>query len=203
MTTTIAGLPHHDRVTDPVWLKLFHDYRHVVTPLRHTGWITDIEPQGIRADLADGTELFITPGQATLPDDPTEVTGWNVVRQGIGNPSQHTALYDSTPNGPQRHHGRNLLPMFLRLDELTVPKTTERLSVRSIYSTAYGMNHHQPGGVESPGMAVARYFEWSHHMAVDEGFRCVWERSLREGYPMAVFERGGHVSIVRVTRGDD
>lgn len=32
MTTTIAALPDHNLLSDPLWQRLFHAYRHVITP---------------------------------------------------------------------------------------------------------------------------------------------------------------------------
>lgn len=204
---TLAALPDHNRLTDPLWLQLFHGYRHVIAPVRHNGWTTDVELCGgeyhIRADLGDGTELIIA-AEKSLPVDPAEVTGWNVVRQDIRNPSRHTALYDSTPGGPQSHHGTSLIPMFARIDELDVPKkTTKRLIVSATHTAPHGANHNQIAGVETPGRAIARYFEWSSHIVWDEGYQRVWERPEPDGYPLALFERAGYITTVRVTRSDD
>jgi hypothetical protein len=131
------------------------------------------------------------------------VDGWMVVRQGIDNPDVHTALYDSTPNGPQSHHRASLLPMFARIDELDVPRSAIRLSTSATYSAPYGLNGNQGSASEPPGVAIARYFEWSHHLMALQGYRRVWERPEQDGYPMAVFETTGHVSILRVARSDD
>ncbi|MET8677055.1 hypothetical protein ABZW18_05505 [Streptomyces sp. NPDC004647] len=200
---TIAALPDHNNLTDPLWLKLFHGYRHVITPLRHNGWTTDVDLDGrIRANLGDGTELVIA-GAHELPVDPSEVNGWTVVRQGIENPDVHTALYDSTPDGAQSHHGTSLIPMFARIDELDVPKSTKRLIASATHTAPYGANHNQSAGIETPGTAVARFFEWSRRMVAEEGYRHVWQRPEPEGYPLALFERVGHITTVRVTRSDD
>ncbi|MBT2366192.1 hypothetical protein J7E88_12950 [Streptomyces sp. ISL-10] len=200
---TIAALPDHNNLTDPLWLKLFHGYRHVITPLRHNGWTTDVDLDGrIRADLGDGTELVIA-ATHELPTDPSEVDGWTVLRQNIDDPGVHTALYDSTPDGPQSHHGTSLTPMFARIDELKVPKATTRLIVSATHTAPYGANHNQTGGIEAPGTAVARFFEWSRRLVTAEGYRQVWERPERDGLPLALFERVGHITTVRITRSDD
>ncbi|MEU0722898.1 hypothetical protein [Streptomyces sp. NPDC006140] len=206
MNTTVAALPDHNRLTDPLWLKLFHRYWHVITPLRYLGWVTDVETGGgeffIRADLGDGTELAIS-SNGSLPTDPADVTGWHVLRQSRENPDRHTVLYDSSPGGSQSHHGASLVPMFARIDALDVHKAASRLSTSATYSTPYGLNHNQSGGGETPGVAVARYFEWCQHLTTAEGYRRIWERPEREGYPLAVFERDGYVVTVRVTRSND
>ncbi|MGW2022040.1 MULTISPECIES: hypothetical protein [Streptomyces] len=201
---TIAALPDHNRVTDPTWLKLFHDYRHVITPLRHNSWTTDVELCGreIRADLGDGTELIVA-AEFSLPADPAEVTGWTVVRQNVEEPHRHSVLYDSTPTGPQRHHKTSLMPMFARIDELDVPKSAIRLTASATYSASYGLNQNQGGVSETPGVAVARFYEWSHHLMAVEGYQRVWERPHEDGYPLAVFEKSAHICIVRVGRSDD
>jgi hypothetical protein len=196
---TIAALPDHNNLTDPLWLKLFHGYRHVITPLRHNGWTTDVDLDGrIRADLGDGTELVIA-ATHELPTDPSEVDGWTVLRQNIDDPGVHTALYDSTTDGPQSHHGTSLTPMFARIDELNVPKTAQQLIVSATHTAPYGANHNQTGGIEAPATAIARFFEWSQRMAAAEGYRKVWERPEQDGYPLALFERVGHITTVRVT----
>ncbi|MFE0190743.1 hypothetical protein [Streptomyces sp. NPDC058989] len=198
---TIAALPDHNSTTDPLWLKLFHSYRHVIAPLRHNGWTTDVELCGgeyhVRADLSDGTELIIA-STHSLPVDPSEVDGWTVVRQGIDNPDVHTALYDSTPCGPQAHHGASLIPMLARIDELEVPKPVQRLIVSATHAAPYGMNHNQTGPIEEPGTAIARFFEWSQRLVTAEDYRKVWERPEADGYPLAVFENVGHITTVRV-----
>ncbi|MFE2179035.1 hypothetical protein [Streptomyces sp. NPDC059455] len=199
---TIAALPDHNRTTDPLWLKLFHGYRQVIAPLRHNGWTTDVELCGgechLRADLGDGTELIIA-ATHSLPINPAEVDGWTVVRQGIDNPDVHTALYDSTPGGPQAHHGVSLTPMLARIDALDVPKTAQRLITSATHTAPYGANHNQTGGIETPGMAIARFFEWSQRLVTGEDYRKVWERPEPDGYPLALFERIGHITTVRVT----
>ncbi|WP_180685937.1 hypothetical protein [Streptomyces gossypiisoli] len=200
---TIAALPDHNNLTDPLWLKLFHGYRHVITPLRHNGWTTDVDLDGrIRTDLGDGTELVIAAAHE-LPVDPSELDGWTVVRQGIDNADVHTALYDSTPDGPQSHHGTSLIPMFARIDELDVPKTTRRLIVSATHTAPYGANHNQTGPIETPGTAVARFFEWSKRLVAEEGYRKVWERPQQDGDPLALFERVGHITTVRITAWHD
>ncbi|MEU7640965.1 hypothetical protein AB0C11_33690 [Streptomyces sp. NPDC039016] len=203
---TLAALPDHNRATDPLWLKLFHGYSHVITPLRYLGWATDVELFGgeyhVRADLGDGTELIIS-SQDVLPLDPAGVTGWRVVRQPIEEPWRHTALYDSTPDGPQRHHGTSLIPMFARIDELDAPMPAVQLTMSVTHTAPYGTNHGQPTGNDAPGTAVARYFDWSQRLVTKSGYRRVWERPEQEGYPLAVFENVGHIATVRVTRSDD
>ncbi|WP_073741687.1 hypothetical protein [Streptomyces sp. CB02115] len=205
MTTTIAALPDHNRLNDPLWRKLFHSYRHVIAPLRHNGWVTDIETCGgeyhVRADLGDGTELIIA-SEYSLPVDPAEVTGWMVLRQNIETPSQHSVLYDSTPDRTQAHHGNGLIPMFARIDELDVPKITTQLMLSGAYSAPYGASHTQCGPVEAPGTAVARYFEWTQWLAANDGYRQVWERPEADGYPLSFFERVGHAVVARITRVD-
>ncbi|MFE4535783.1 hypothetical protein ACFRKB_11955 [Streptomyces scopuliridis] len=206
MTTTIAALPDHNHLNDPLWLKLFHGYRHVIAPLRHNGWVTDIDTCGdeyhLRANLGDGTELIIA-SVYSLPTDPAEVTGWMVLRQDIETPSRHSVVYDSTPDRAQAHHGNSLVQMFTRIDELDVPKATTRLMLSGTYSAPYGANHNQCGPVEAPGTAVARYFEWTRQLAASDGYRQVWERGEEDGYPLSLFERVGRVVVARVTRVDD
>ncbi|WP_406303656.1 hypothetical protein OHA61_16585 [Streptomyces sp. NBC_00885] len=203
---TIAALPDHNSITDPLWLKLFHGYRHVIAPLRHNGWITDMETGGgenhIRAELGDGTELSIA-SVHDLPVDPNEVTGWQVIRRHIEDHSRHSVLYDSTPNGPQSHHGNSLVPMFARIDELDVPKVNKRLIVSATHTSPYGANHNQTGPIEAPGTGIARFFEWSQRLIAEEGYRHVWERPEPDGYPLALFESAGHITTVRVTRWHD
>lgn len=203
--TTLAALPDHNRRTDPLWIKMFRSYWHVITPLRYLGWITDFEIGGnffIRADLGDGTELIIA-SEHDLPADPAEVTGWTVVRQDIESPDRHTVVYDSTPNGPQRHCGTGLIPMFARIDQLDVPKPAFRLITAATYSAPYGLNTNQGGRSETPGTAVARYFEWCQHLTTAEGYQRIWARPEQDGYPLAVFEKDGYIATVRVTRSHD
>ncbi|MEU4028106.1 hypothetical protein [Streptomyces anulatus] len=206
MTTTIAALPDHNRLNDPLWQRLFHGYTHVISPLRYAGWVTDLETCGgefnVRADLRDGTELIIA-SEHSLPDDPAEVNGWTALRQNAENPSKHTVLYDSTPNGPQRHHGTSLIPLMARIDGLDVPGRAPRLIVSATHTAPYGANHNSTAGIESPATAIARFFEWSWRLTGHEGYRRVWERPERDGYPLALFESGGHITTVRVTRSDD
>ncbi|NUK19826.1 hypothetical protein [Streptomyces lunaelactis] len=203
---TIAALPDHNSITDPLWLKLFHGYRHVIAPLRYNGWTTDVELCGgefhIRADLGDGTELIIA-AEHSLPVDPSKVNGWMVVRQGIENPDVHTALYDSTPDGPQSHHGTSLVPLLARIDELDAPKVNKRLIVSATHTSPYGANHNQTGPIEAPGTAIARFFEWSQRLITEEGYRHVWECPEPDGYPLALFESAGHITTVRVTPWHD
>lgn len=204
---TIAALPDHNRRTDPLWIKMFRSYWHVITPLRYLGWVTDFEVGGeffIRADLGDGTELIIGTGtEKDLPFAPAEVTGWHVVRQDIENPARHTVLYDSAPNGPQSHHGTSLIPMFARIDMLDVPKPPFRLTTSATYCAPYGLNTTQGGPSETPGTAVARYFEWCQHLTAAEGYQRIWDRPEQDGYPLAVFEKDGYIATVRVTRSND
>ncbi|MEU6254274.1 hypothetical protein [Streptomyces sp. NPDC047043] len=206
MTTTIAALPDHNGTTDPLWQELFRRYSHVISPLRYAGWVTDMETCGgefsVRADLRDGTELIIA-SEHSLPADPAEVRGWNVVRQNVQDPSRHTVLYDSTPNGPQRHHGNSLIPPMVRIDALDVPSRGPRLIVSATHIAPYGASHNQVAGTEGAATALARHSEWSQRLTGDEGYRRVWQRSEREGYPLSVFESAGHITTVRVTRSDD
>ncbi|MGW0545187.1 hypothetical protein ACWD0D_33545 [Streptomyces griseoincarnatus] len=205
MTTTIAALPDHNRTTDPLWQRLFHGYSHVVTPLRYAGWVTDIETCGgefhIRADLQDGTELIIA-SEHSVPADPTEVDGWSAIRQDVQDPSKHTVLYDSTPNGPQRHHGNNLIPLLMRVDALDVPSRAPRLIVSATHTAPYGASHNQTAGIEGAATAIARFWEWSQRLMDHEGYRRVWQRPEND-YPLALFESVGHIYTLRVTRSDD
>ncbi|MGI5399176.1 hypothetical protein ACQEVG_06890 [Streptomyces sp. CA-135486] len=205
MTTTIAALPDHNRTTDPLWQRLFHSYGHVITPLRYAGWVTDIETAGgefhVRADLGDGTELIIA-SEHSLPADPAEVNGWTAVRQDAQAPSKHTVLYDSTPNGPQRHHGNSLIPLLMRVDALDVPNRAPRLIVSASHLAPYGACHNQTGGIEGAATAIARFWEWSQRLMDHEGYRRVWQRPESD-YPLALFENVGHICTLRVTRSDD
>ncbi|MER6086852.1 hypothetical protein [Streptomyces bluensis] len=201
--TTLAALPDHDRRTDPLSVRLFRSYRHVITPLRYLGWITDIADEfAIRADLGDGTEVNITTGHE-LPLDPAQVAGWKVVRRDIDNPARHTALYDSTPGGPQSHHRAGLLPMFARIDALDSTRTAVRLTTTATYCAPYGLNANESGAIDTPGMAVARYFERCRNLTAVKGYRRIWERPEYEGYPLAVFEKDGYLATVRVTLSHD
>ncbi|MFJ9617816.1 hypothetical protein [Streptomyces noursei] len=199
---TLAALPNHNRVSDPLWQTLFHRYRHVITPLRYSGWTTDVEIGGgeyaIRADLGDGTELVIASTHA-LPADPADVDGWTAVRRGIDNPEVHTAVYDSTPGGTQRHHGTSLVPLFMRIGELEVPTAPTYLIVSANHTTSFGATHNQTAGIEAAGVAAARFFEWSERLVTVEGYQPVWERPERDGHPLALFERKGDITSVRVT----
>ncbi|MGW2881314.1 hypothetical protein ACWDBP_34865 [Streptomyces sp. NPDC001233] len=200
--TTLAALPDHDRRKDPLWIQYFRSYWHVITPLRHLGWTTDVdvtEEFFIRADLGDGTELAIASDHKS-PVGPAEVNGWRVLRRDTGDPARHTSLYDSAPGGPQSHHWAALLPMFARIDALDAPRPDVRLTTSATYCTPYGLNTNQGGAIEGPGMAVARYFEWCHHLAAAEGYRRIWERPENDGYPLAVFEKDGYLATVRVNR---
>lgn len=197
----LAPLPDHSRTGDPLWQHLFHGYRHVITPLRCNGWTTDIELCGgehhVRADLGDGSELIIA-GEYSLPVDPSEVTGWTVVRRPIPDAGTHTPLYDSVPGHPQQHHGTSLVPLFMRLDELDACAAEERLSASMSSTSPEGATHNHRGPIEKPGTAYARYFDWSHcHLA--DGWQRVWER-MAFGDPRAIFEKNGHVGTVRLTR---
>ncbi|ASQ94435.1 MULTISPECIES: hypothetical protein [unclassified Streptomyces] len=206
MTITIAALPDHDRTTDPLWQRLFYGYRHVITPLRYAGWVTDIETSGgeffVRADLRDGTELIIA-SEHSLPADPAEVTGWTAIRQDAQGASRHTVLYDSTPNGPQRHHGNSLVPLMARIDGLDLPGHASRLIVSATHTAPYGANHNSTAGIEGAASALVRFAEWSRQLTDLEGYHRVWQRPERDGYPLALFERAGHITTVRVTRSDD
>ncbi|MFE0130140.1 hypothetical protein ACFWY6_00860 [Streptomyces sp. NPDC059037] len=204
--TTLAALPDHNRLNDPLWQRLFHGYQHVITPLRYGGWVTDIETGGgefhVRADLADGTELIIA-SEHSLPADPAEVTGWSVVRQRADSPDCHTVLYDSTPNGPQAHHGTSLVPLFSRLDLAVGHRRTPRLIVSATHTAPYGASHNSNAGIEGAAVAAARFEEWSYRLTDHEGYRRVWQRSEPDVYPLALFESAGHITILRLTRSDD
>ncbi|MFI9391874.1 hypothetical protein ACIG53_13430 [Streptomyces bauhiniae] len=206
MTSPLAALPDHNRLNDPLWQRLFHRYGHVIAPLRYAGWVTDVETGGgefaVRADLRDGTEVIIA-SEHSLPADPAEVTGWTAVRRDVEHPSKHTVLYDSTPNGPQRHHGTSLIPLMARIDGLDVSRRAPRLVVSATHTAPYGASHNQTSGIEEPATAVARFSEWSWQLTGHEGYRRVWQRLEHEGYPLALFERDGHVTTVRVTRSND
>ncbi|NUK32184.1 hypothetical protein HRW12_00030 [Streptomyces lunaelactis] len=199
----LAALPDHNRINDPLWQKLFYRYRHVITPLRRNGWSTDIELDGlIRADLGDGTELLIASNHP-LPVDPADVKGWTVVRQAISNPDQHTALYDSTPDGPQSHHGTSLTPMFTRIDALDACRTPDRLWVSSSAVTPHGLVHSQRGPLEGPGGALARFFDWSRHL-VGEGWRLAMAAEQDKVHePLAIYERDRYVVLLRLTPHHD
>ncbi|MFE7276859.1 hypothetical protein [Streptomyces sp. NPDC057623] len=203
--TTLAALPEHTLHADPLWQQLFRSYWHVITPLRYLGWITDVditEAFLIRADIGDGTELVVAT-EAGLPTDPTEVTGWRVIRRDINDPGRHTVLYDSVPGGPQRHCRTGLLPMFARIDAMNAPRPAYRLTTSATYCAPYGLNTTQGGASETPGMAVARYFEWCRHLSDAEGYQRVWERPEQDGYPIAVLEKDGYIATVRVTRSTE
>ncbi|MFE5117774.1 hypothetical protein [Streptomyces sp. NPDC056669] len=206
MTTTIAALPDHGRTTDPLWQRLFYGYRHVITPLRYAGWVTDIETSGggefyVRADLRDGTELIIA-SEHSLPADPAVVTGWTAIRQDAQDTSRHTVLYDSTPNGPQNHHGTSLIPLMARIDGLDLPGHAPRLTVSATHTAPYGVNNNSTAGIEGAASALVRFAEWSQRLTDHEGYQRVWQRPERDGYPLALFERDGHIIAVRVTRSD-
>ncbi|MGD6751926.1 hypothetical protein [Streptomyces sp. BH105] len=206
MTTTIAALPDHNRLNDPLWQRLFHNYGHIITPLRYAGWVTDVETCGgefvVRADLQDGTELIIA-SEHSLPVDPAEVKGWTAVRQNVEDADVHTVLYDSTPNGPQRHHGNNLFPLMARIDDMDVPGRTLRLIVSATHTAPYCANHNQTAGIEGPATAITRFWEWSVLLTERDRYRRVWQRPEHEGYPMALFESAGHVTVLRVARSND
>ncbi|WP_425834229.1 hypothetical protein [Streptomyces fractus] len=199
---SIAALPDHNRLDDPLWRQLFHAYRHLITPLRYNGWTTDVETGGgeffIRADLADGTELVIA-STHSLPNDPAKVTGWNALRRHTDDPARHTVLYDSTHNGPQRHHGNSLIPLFARIDQLDAAKSGRRLIVSTTHTAPFGASRAQAAGHEPAATAIARYFEVMHQHTTDHGYCKVWERPATGGHPLALFEREGHVAILRVT----
>ncbi|WP_405803443.1 hypothetical protein [Streptomyces sp. NBC_01187] len=201
---TMAALPDHNRLTDPLWLKLFRNYHHLITALRHNGWVTDVETCGgefnIRADLGNGAELVIHCGDA-LPIDPTKVPGWIMVRQEQPDAQNMTALYDSTPEGPQAHHGTSLIPLLSRIDALNL--TTARAHTSASFVTPQGVPHHQTGPVEATGTAVARLYEWGQQLVTAEGYRQVWERPENDGYPLAVLEHVGHIATLRVTPWHD
>lgn len=204
---TIAALPDHHRTTDPTCLNLFNRYRHVIAPLRYNAWTTDVEMRGgeyhVRADLGDGTELIIA-SESSLPIDPNEVTGWSVLRRGIDDPTRHSVLYDSTLDGPQRHHCTSLIPMFARIDKLNVPMSSTPLIVSATHTAPYGAHHQQTAGIETPGAALARFFEWSRRLVAEEGYQQVWERlEPEDGYPLALFESVGHITTIRVTPSND
>ncbi|MFF3337786.1 hypothetical protein [Streptomyces flavidovirens] len=131
------------------------------------------------------------------------MNGWTAVRQGVENADRHTVLYDSTHNGPQRHHGNSLIPLMARLDGLDVPSRAPRLIVSATHTAPYGANHNSTAGIEGPASAIARFSEWSQRLTGHEGYRRVWQRPERDGYPLALFESAGHITTVRVTRSDD
>lgn len=196
----LAPLPNHNRTDDPLWQRLFHAYRHVITPLRCNGWTADVELCGgeyhVQADLGDGTELIIA-GEYSLPIDPAEVAGWTVIRRPVDSSDGETVLYDSIPGRPQQHHGTTLVPLLARLDELDACTAEERLSVSLSTTSPEGSTHNHRGPVEKPGTAYARYFDWSHaHLA--DGWQQVWER-MAFGAPRTIFERDGHVGTLRLT----
>jgi hypothetical protein len=203
--SNLAALPEHHLRTDPLWLELFHSYGHVISPLRHLGWTTDVDLTDefcIRADLADGTELVIA-SEDGLPHNPFEVTGWRVLRRDVDTPGRHTVLYDSLPGGPQRHCHAGLMPMFARIDAINAPRHAIRLTTSATYCAPYGLNTNQGGASETPGMAVARYFESCQHLTAVGGYRLVWERPESDGYPLAVLEKDGYIATVRVARSHD
>ncbi|MGW3121338.1 hypothetical protein ACWDBW_30010 [Streptomyces sp. NPDC001107] len=203
--SNLAALPEHNLRTNPLWLELFRSYWHVITPLRYLGWTTDVDLTDdfcIRADLADGTELVVA-GEGALPRDPAGVTGWRVIRRDTGNPGRHTVLYDSLPGGPQRHCRAGLMPMFARIDALDVPRSAYRLVTSATYCAPYGLNTSQGGASETPGLAVARYFEWGQRLTTAEGYQRVWERPEPDGYPLAVLEKDGYIATLRVMRSTD
>lgn len=207
MTAILAALPDHNRVTDPLWQRLFHGYSHIITPLRYAGWVTDIETGGgaefhVRADLRDGTELIIA-SEHSLPDYPDEVNGWSAILRDTQNTSRHTVLYDSTPNGPQRHHGNSLMPLMARIDSLDLPSRAPRLIVSATHTAPYGASHNSTAGIEAPATAITRFSEWSRRLTDHEGYRHVWRRPEHDGYPLALFESAGHIATIRVTRSND
>ncbi|MER7047969.1 hypothetical protein [Streptomyces jumonjinensis] len=201
---TIAALPDHNRLNDPLWLGLFHAYRAVILPLRHNGWTTDVElcsgEYHVRADLGDGTELIIA-SEGALPADPADVTGWLVQRRSTDeNADSRHMVYDSTPAGSQRHHGNALVPLFARIDKLYAARGSDGLIVSSCHIAPYGATHKQTAGVRTPGAAIAQYLTWSDRLVTEEGYRHIWERPDDEGDPLGVFESVGHITTVRVTR---
>jgi hypothetical protein len=197
---TMAALPDHNRLTDPLWRLLFHNYRHLITALRHNGWTTDVQTCGsesrIVADLNDGTELVIHCG-GSLPAIAAEVTGWVMVRQGQPDTQTITALYDSTPDGPQAHHGTGLVPLLSCLDALGLAAPKARTSTTFVPSN--GALQQTNGPIETIGTAVARYFEWGHQLVIAHGYRQVWERPEEDGHPLAVLENVGHIAALSVS----
>ncbi|MFI1830690.1 hypothetical protein ACH41E_30270 [Streptomyces sp. NPDC020412] len=201
---TIAALPDHNRLHDPQWRTLFNAYRHVILPLRHNRWITDIEQRDsgyrIRAELGDGTNLIIA-SDGALPPTPAEANGWHVLRQPThGDDDGGQLLYDSTSTGAQRHHGNSLVPLFARIDKLRTANGAPGFVVSASHVAPYGATHNQTAGIRTPGTAVAQYFTWSQRLVTEEGYRHVWERPDNEGDPLSVFESVGHITTVRVTR---
>ncbi|WP_328747162.1 hypothetical protein OHT57_16510 [Streptomyces sp. NBC_00285] len=204
--TVIAALPDHNRTNDPLWNQLFFSYSRIITPLRYARWVTDVETGGgeffVRADLTDGTELIIV-SEHSLPADCADANGWIAIRRDVENPDRHTVLYDSTPNGPQRHHHNSLIPLMARIDDLDVPRPAPRLMVSSTHTAPYGASHNQSAGIEGAATAIARFSEWSLRLTDHEGYRRVWQRPEPTTYPLALFENAGHITTVRVTRSDD
>jgi hypothetical protein len=131
------------------------------------------------------------------------VNGWTAIRQDVQDTSRHTVLYDSTPNGPQHHHSNRLIPLLARIDSLDLPHRAPRLIVSASHIAPYGACHNQTAGTEGAASAIARFSEWSQRLTDHEGYRRVWQRSQRDGYPLALFESAGHIVTVRVTRSDD
>ncbi|AIA03429.1 hypothetical protein ACFCXR_15255 [Streptomyces noursei] len=205
---TLAALPTHDRTTDPLWLGLFNAYSDVITPLRWFGWTTDVEVDKdavlIRADLGDGNELIIASEGNRLPANAADATGWLAVKQNIAEPAKHTVLYDSTPNGPQRHHGIQLLPLFVRLEALDAARRAPRVEVTASHVSFFGACHNTTAGIWAAGAGVARFMDWVNHIQATEGYAKVWERPEGSGgYPEAIFERSSNVAVLRVRRASD
>ncbi|MFF9478050.1 hypothetical protein [Streptomyces sp. NPDC014733] len=203
---TLAPLPDSGRNDSPRWRTYLHAYRHVIAPLRHNGWTTDLDITDddafIRCDLGTGTELIIT-STPELPANPQVVAGWSVMRQPRGSRTHYTCIYDSTPGGAHADNEADLLPLFEHIDALDVPKPGHRLTTSAAYTSPTGAHHLLAADSETPAMAVSRFYAWSKRLTGDEGYRGLWERPETDGYPMAVFERLGHVTTVRVTRSSD
>ncbi|MDX3205092.1 MULTISPECIES: hypothetical protein [Streptomyces] len=116
----LAPMPDHNRLDDPLWQKLWHNYSHVITPLRTLGLVTDVELCGgeynVVADLPDGTHLLIAAGEC-LPVDPAELAGWTVIRAHHDNPTVDYLVYDSTDGGDQEENGSATAPMLGAITE--------------------------------------------------------------------------------------
>ncbi|MEW1700376.1 hypothetical protein [Streptomyces sp. NPDC091278] len=113
--------PDHERVSDPLWQRLWGTYSDVITLLRADSIPTDVEICGaeyyIYAELAGGCSLTIGAsgdhGAESLPLYREELTAWHVLFHGPEGTGSRV-VYDSS-QGDQLRNGTAVLPLIAHL----------------------------------------------------------------------------------------
>ncbi|WP_274558014.1 hypothetical protein [Streptomyces spiramyceticus] len=200
----LAPMPDHNNTNDPLWLKLWHAYEPVITPLRRLPLVANVEAAGgefgITVDLADGSHLWIA-SVTDLPLDPTELEGFQVVRQHQDNPTFHEVVYDSTQDGDQATNGNHVAPMLLAItayvaERKLAPTLRDCMSVCLMGVTA----HHRPEhrvlclALTDRHEAVKQYGYETHALSEND-WQCIHEQGGTD-WPLTVWKRGDAVRTV-------